>query len=122
MLPAGNRLRRRREFATAVRRGRRAGRRTVVIHLRADPVSLADDPGGAAARARVGFVVARSVGGAVVRNAVRRRLRHLMRDRLGWLPAGALLVVRATPAAAFASYRELAADLDSALERLVSRA
>lgn len=65
--------------------------------------------------ARAGFVVSRAVGGAVVRNAVRRRLRHLVRDRLGDLPPGSLLVVRALPGAADRSYARLGADLDAAL-------
>ena len=49
---------------------------------------------------QVGFVVSRAVGNAVVRNRVRRRLRHLVRDLLTDLPPGAVLVVRALPAAA----------------------
>ena len=116
MLPAGNRLRRRQDFATAVRRGRRAGRPTLVVHVQVtgqvigqftDPVS---DP------ARVGFVVGRTVGSAVVRNLVKRRLRHLVRSRLGRLPDGALIVIRALPPAATASSAELAADLDASLD------
>jgi ribonuclease P protein component len=46
---------------------------------------------------------------------VRRRLRHLVRDRLASLPAGSLLVVRAQSGAADRPYRRLAADLDAAL-------
>jgi ribonuclease P protein component len=68
---------------------------------------------------RVGFVVSRTVGGAVGRNAVRRRLRHLMRERLHLLPPGSTLVVRALPAAAGASSAELSADLDAALRGLL---
>jgi ribonuclease P protein component len=71
----------------------------------------------AAASPRVGFVVSRAIGGAVGRNAVRRRLRHLMRDRLDTLPVGSTVVIRALPAAATASSAELAADLDAALAR-----
>ena len=41
-----------------------------------------------------------AVGGAVVRNHVRRRLRHLMRVRLEQLPDRTDIVVRALPAAA----------------------
>ena len=67
---------------------------------------------------RVGFIVSRQVGSAVVRNRVKRRLRHLMSARVGQLPAGALSVVRANPAAAEASAATLAAELDSALGRL----
>lgn len=120
MLPVGNRMRRRAEFTQAVRRGRRSGRPRVVLHM------LCRDPADQTAEGsqdppRVGFVVGRAVGGAVVRNRVRRRLRHLMRARLPLLPHGSLLVVRANPRAATASHDELAADLDSALDRLLRR-
>ena len=112
MLPASARLTRREDFATAVRRGRRAARDTTVVHL-----ARASDP---QASPRVGFVVGRAVGGAVVRHRVQRRLRHLMRERLSALPGGALVVVRALPAAAGASSAILGADLDAALRRLGS--
>ena len=65
--------------------------------------------------ARAGFVVSRAVGGAVVRNQVKRRLRHLVSERLPELPAGARLVVRALPAAADRSYQELGRDLEAAM-------
>jgi ribonuclease P protein component len=53
---------------------------------------------------------------------VKRRLRHVVRDRLAELPNGARLVVRALPPAAAATSAELAGDLDSALSRLSRRA
>jgi ribonuclease P protein component len=65
-------------------------------------------------------VVGRAVGPSVVRHRVQRRLRHLCRDRLAALPPGSELVVRALPAAAHASYLELAADLDRCLERALT--
>ena len=68
--------------------------------------------------ARAGFVVGRSVGGSVVRHRTVRRLRPLVRDRLGLLPAGSLLVVRALPPAADADSATLGRDLDGALDRL----
>lgn len=108
MLAAAQRLRRSADFAAAIRGGRRAGRGTLVVHL------LIDEPA-FASTARAGFVVSKAVGNAVVRNKVRRRLRHLVRPLLGELPAGASLVVRALPAAAGATYATLAADLESAL-------
>lgn len=110
MLPASVRLTRREDFATAVRRGRRIPRRTVVVHL-----GTSGDPG---ARPKVGFVVGRAVGGAVVRHRVQRQLRHLMRSRLDMLPPGALVVVRALPPAAGAGSVVLGRDLDGALRRL----
>lgn len=98
-------------FAEATRRGRRAGSRTLVVHL------VAADT----AEPQVGVVVSRAVGGAVVRNRVKRRLRHLARARLGLLPRSTM-VVRALPPAADASSARLAGDLDSALTRLGARA
>jgi ribonuclease P protein component len=69
---------------------------------------------------RVGFVVGRAVGAAVTRNTVRRRLRHLMTNRLERVPAGSLVVVRAQPAAATASSTVLGSNLDVALERTLA--
>jgi ribonuclease P protein component len=111
VLAAAARLRRPDEFATTVRRGRRATRGALVVHVYTDPVSA----GAASGPARAGFIVSRTIGGAVVRNAVRRRLRHAIRDRLALLPAGTGVVVRALPAAAARSYRDLDADLAAAL-------
>ncbi|MFD4140842.1 ribonuclease P protein component [Streptomyces sp. NBC_00390] len=118
MLPTEHRLRRREDFATAVRRGRRAGRPFLVVHLRSgatDPHA----PGESASRTCAGFVVSKAVGGAVVRNKVKRRLRHLIRERLSELPPGSLVVVRALPGAGDADYAQLARDLDAALQRLL---
>ena len=65
----------------------------------------------------VGFVVGRGVGPAVTRNQVRRRLQHLVADRLEALPRGTRLVVRATPAAAGRSFTALGTALDDALAK-----
>lgn len=75
----------------------------------------------APAPARAGFVVSRAVGDAVTRNAVTRRLRHLVADRLTTLPPGTDLVVRALPASAGSSSVELAADLDRCLVKTMAR-
>jgi ribonuclease P protein component len=67
---------------------------------------------------RVGFVVSKAVGNSVVRHRVSRRLRHLLRDRLGTVRPGCTLVVRALPPAASAASADLGNDLDAALRRL----
>ena len=110
MLDRSHRLTSSAGFTAAVRQGRRAGTRTLVLHLGAGPEV---DPG-----PRVGFVVSKAVGNAVTRNRVKRRLRHLARERLTSLPGSGVLVVRALPAAADASYDVLGADLDTAFQRL----
>lgn len=111
MLAAAQRLRRREDFTAVLRRGRRVGRGVLVTHLSV----VIDESRFSTLPARAGFVVSKAVGNAVVRNRVRRRLRHLMRDRLAELPAGSSVVIRALPGAADRDYRALTKDLDAAL-------
>ncbi|MDH2412797.1 ribonuclease P protein component [Nocardioides sp. CER19] len=115
MLARAHRLTDAADFASAVRGGRRAGSRTLVLHLE----SLEGE-----GPVRVGFVVSKAVGPAVTRNRVKRRLRHLAREQLSVtetpLPGSAVLVVRALPAAAGADYEELRADLARCWERVTS--
>jgi ribonuclease P protein component len=85
-----------------------------VAYLLQPPTVLPDST------SRIGFVVAKAVGPAVTRNRVKRRLRHLCRERIEGLPPGSLLVVRALPPAAKASYADLAAELDRCLVRVAT--
>ena len=110
MLPAAHRLRASSDFSEVLRRGRRAGRPTLTVHLTtADGLSPA----------RAGLVVSKAVGGSVVRHQVARRLRHQLQPLVAGLPAGTRLVVRAAPAAATADSATLGHDLQAALSRLV---
>lgn len=124
MLPAHQRLRIPEDFRAASRRGRRAGSRTVVAHLlRPDASQVVDvSPNAGDVAPRVGFVVSKAVGTAVVRNRVKRRLRYAAAARVERLAPASLLVVRAQPSAAQASYQELVADLDRCLDRLLTPA
>jgi len=79
----------------------------------ASAVPAGAEPGGMPARA--GFVVSKAVGNAVVRNLVKRRLRHLIRPHLATLPSASMIVVRALPASATASFEDLGRDLETAL-------
>ncbi|HMU35243.1 MAG TPA: ribonuclease P protein component [Marmoricola sp.] len=112
MLSAPNRLTRSDDFTHVVRRGRRAGGPLLVAHL----LDRGDE-----ATTQVGFVVAKNVGNAVTRNVVKRRLRHLMRERIGLLPSGSTLVVRAQPKAAVCTFTELAQALDRTLGRVMAQ-
>ncbi|GAA3833383.1 ribonuclease P protein component [Nocardioides panacisoli] len=109
MLPAAHRLTDPAGFRSATREGRRSSSRTLVTHYVAGTGPV-----------RAGFVVSKQVGGAVVRNRVKRRLRHAVRELLvrDALPSSGCLVVRALPASATASYGELAADLARCLDRV----
>ncbi|MBN9608285.1 MAG: ribonuclease P protein component [Actinobacteria bacterium 69-20] len=106
MLPTEFRLRSAADFAAATRRGARGASRTIVVHLYRTDRS---------AGPRAGFVVSAKVGNSVVRHRVTRRLRPLVREALGDLPAGTDLVVRALPAAAGESSGRLGEDLRSAV-------
>jgi ribonuclease P protein component len=128
VLPQQSRMRRPEDFRLALRTGRRAGGSVVAGHLLLPSPVGTDQPASGshgAVRsgepAKVGFIVSRAVGSAVVRNRVKRRLRELMRRRLASLPGGCLLVLRAHPAAAGARQADLAADLDLVIGRLLRR-
>lgn len=100
-----HRLRQRREFAAVYRRGRPF--RSDLLILRAvrtgRPLS------------RVGFTVGRALGGAVVRNRLKRRLRQAVRSLP--LAPGWDLVLNARRGAAKADYHRLREALTGVMRR-----
>jgi ribonuclease P protein component len=70
---------------------------------------------------RVGFVVSKAVGNAVVRNRTKRRLRAVIATELSGIPAGVDVVVRAQPAASNATFAELSESLKPLLHRVIRR-
>ena len=116
MLPARHRLRERADFASVLRGpgGARAGSSLLVVHAHRTDSRQGQPP-------RVGFVVSKAVGGAVVRNRTKRRLREILRADLASLPPGVDLVVRANPAAAEAPFTELQQTLKSLSHRVIRR-
>ncbi|SEQ50321.1 ribonuclease P protein component [Arthrobacter sp. OV608] len=75
----------------------------------------ADEP------SRIGFIVSKSVGNAVVRNLVKRRLREAGAASLREYGTGFAIVVRALPASASASWEQLLSDYNAALESTMAR-
>ena len=69
---------------------------------------LTDAPPDGRGATRVGFITSKRVGGAVVRNTVRRRLREAVRGTRPQLCTGCWLVLVARHTAAKASAAELA--------------
>ncbi|MBX3100799.1 MAG: ribonuclease P protein component [Salinibacterium sp.] len=108
MLARANRVTRPIDFRTAVRRGRRIGTSAAVLHVLERPGS---EP------SRFGFIVAKSVGGAVTRNLVRRRLRAVSRDMLPTLQPGTDVVMRALPGSELVAWPILQAEIAQGLER-----
>jgi len=98
-------------FRRTIRRGSKSVTATLIVHGRS-----AEPPQDWS----VGLVVAKPVGSAVVRNRVKRRLRHLMRSRIDDARMPATVVIRARPAAATASSATLAKDLDSGLAKALN--
>ncbi len=84
-----------------------------MVHLHTDGTS--------ALPPRVGLVVSKAVGNAVVRNRVKRRLRHQVAPHLSTLPNGTSVVLRAQPQAATYASGELAEELRAGLTRCLSR-
>lgn len=115
MLPEPNRLRRHSDFALTVKRGRRSGRRDVVVHA-FDHASTGElvRCGGP----RFGLVVSKAVGPAVIRHRVARRLRHICVDLMDRVPDGTDVVIRALPGAAAADSRVLDEQVRSLLRRM----
>lgn len=105
MLPAAQRMRRSQDFGLATRRGVRAARGTLVVHLWHS---------GGTEPARIGFVVSKAVGNAVARNRVKRRLRAIVASGDEGRRPGTLVVIRARPEASGADTGRLRADLASA--------
>lgn len=64
---------------------------------------------------RVGLIIAKSVGSAVDRHRVARRLRHVLRDVLEELDPGEQLVIRALPGSSGVSFAELTTQVRAGL-------
>lgn len=100
------------DFKSAMRHGSRSGRATIVVHVRQT----------GNAQSMAGFAVSKAVGGAVIRNRVKRRLRAIMRELLPTLPEGTLVVIRALPRSAEVDFARLHSDVTDALTTAMRKA
>jgi ribonuclease P protein component len=101
-------LRRQADFARLRRQGRRVATKSLTIYR---SVPLSGDES-----SLVGITVSKSIGKAVTRNKLRRRLAAILHEALASRPAMRLLVI-ARPTAAQAPYRDLQAELASVLAK-----
>jgi ribonuclease P protein component len=119
VLPARHRLRNSSDFAAVFRGARgaggsRSGSRFIVVHLTWTDARAGQPP-------RVGLVVSRAVGNAVVRNRIKRVLRALMSSRIDRLPAGVDVVINAKTDLPGTPTALLAQDLDRLLSTVMRR-
>ena len=99
--PKTARLRQTKDFAKVREYGKTSQSRLIRIGLLR---TGADQP------AKVGIITSRRVGGAVIRNKVRRRLREILKTCVSQIPAGLLVVIVAKSTAAEVPFKQLQAE------------
>ncbi|MCV7224699.1 ribonuclease P protein component [Mycolicibacterium komossense] len=109
MLAARYRMTRSTEFAATVKHGVRAAQPDIVVHVRRDDAD-AEGP-------RVGLVIAKSVGTAVQRHQVARRLRHVAKSLIPDLDPRDRVVIRALPGSSAAASTRLEQQLRKGVRR-----
>ncbi len=109
MLARENRLISADDFRSTMRTGRKIASNHLVTYLKNDA---------SAGQVRFGFVVAKSVGGAVSRNLVKRRLRAVARQLLAEIsPSESVsIVVRALEGSADATFETLKTEFRSSVQ------
>jgi len=119
VLPARHRLRSSADFAVVFRGARgaggsRSGSRFMVVHINSTDARAGQPP-------RIGLVVSKAVGNAVVRNRTKRILRACVSTRIGQLPNGVDVVIRAKTDLPGTPTAILAQDLDRLLATVLHR-
>ena len=104
------------EFDATVKHGMRAVQPDMVIHARRRIGR--DDCGDDITGPRVGLIIAKSVGSAVERHRVARRLRHVVRTLLGDLDRSEQVVIRALPGSRQATSARLESQVRTGLRRV----
>jgi len=99
--PREARLVRRGEFDAVYRAGKRRSSSHFTVFFRANALP----------QSRFGVSIKKALGGAVVRNRIRRRLREIMRCHRGEIPAGWDIVIHPKSAVAKAPFASLTTDL-----------
>lgn len=106
MLARENRLISADDFRTVMRTGKKQVSTHLVTYLKTD----------SGTSVQFGFVVAKTVGNAVTRNLVKRRLRALARTQLPQISPGSKIVVRALDQAGTATFEQLEQELSQAVK------
>ena len=92
---------RRGDFDAVYRAGKRRSSSHFTVFFRANALP----------QTRFGFSIKKALGGAVVRNRIRRRIREIVRSHRPEIPAGWDIVIHPKSTVARAEFAALAADL-----------
>jgi ribonuclease P protein component len=111
VLARANRIVHADDYRNTVRRGRKSGTAHSVVYVRRRDDDLV----------RFGFIVARTVGNAVARNTVRRRLKHVSHDLLPRVPPGTDVVIRALPGSVDVPWSTLLRDISGVVDKVVGQ-
>ena len=106
--PRDMRLVRRGDFDVVYRTGKRLSSSHFVVFVRTNELP----------RSRFGFSIKKALGGAVVRNRIRRRLREMVRCRRQEIAAGWDIVIHPKSAVATADFGTLVEELVRVLKKL----
>lgn len=112
MLARENRLIKADDFRSTMRLGRKIAADHLVAYVKRDETQT---------HTRFGFVVAKTIGGAVKRNLVKRRMREIARELLKENLSGFNIVVRALPGAAEIDWPNLKSELIAAVHSGVKK-
>jgi ribonuclease P protein component len=110
LLARANRIVRADDYRNTVRRGRKSGTAHSVVYVR----RRRDDDA-----IRFGFIVAKTVGNAVARNTVRRRLKHVCHELLPTMSPGTDVVIRALPGSLDVPWSTLLRDISGVVDESV---
>jgi ribonuclease P protein component len=99
---------RRGEFDAVYRAGKRRSSSHFTVFFRANQLSVS----------RFGFSIKKALGGAVVRNRIRRRVREIVRCRRQEIPSGWDIVIHPKNSVGKAPFAALAEDLMRVLKKL----
>jgi ribonuclease P protein component len=110
-------MRRSTEFDATVKYGMRTVQPDIVVHVRRGSDHGAASDHGVASDPRIGLIITKSVGSAVERHRVARRLRHVAGTMLGDLHERDQVVIRALPSSRHVSSAWLEQQLRTGLRR-----
>jgi ribonuclease P protein component len=108
VLSKANRIVRAEDFKSVTRSGTRVASRNAVLYVGRRSAGLPD---------RYGFIVTKSVGSAVDRNLMRRRLRAITRELVESRALAADIVIRALPGSTDLSWNDLHQEILETIER-----